>query len=584
MSGAADTMDRLPMSPKSSNIVYEVNDRIPLWLAVVMGIQHVMLIYGEVALLPVIVGRKAGAPAEHILFASCAAGVAAGIITLIQVLRLGRIGAGYTLFMGSSAAYLAGSLETLKTGGFPLLATLSILVAPIEILMAYFLRFLRHIVTPTVGGVIILLVVISLVPVSIHEWVGEEGHAFYNTHANFLIGLSAMAILLGLALFGNKTLRLWCPMIGMAGGLLTSWILGQFTFQDLLSNPWLGAFPGRWPGLTFDLKPDYLPLFATLAVLTVINGVQAIGNSMAVQQISHREPRHIDYGVIQGTMYADALGNIASGVLGTVPNETYSENISVLKVTGVASRMVGVCGAILLIILPFSPKIGMALVKLPDPVFGGFLMGLAAMMMPAGLDLVFARGITHRTGLLVGISLCVGLVAETRDFFPALFPVAVQTFLSSGVAAGGLAAVLLSVVFRLMERQGYAASIPVGIDHLPALIDHVEQAGNKLDLSREQILRLHLACEEMFVHIARSEGSSAKVLALRITHQEGELRVEMIHGERLDNLEGFTMPENLLTAEPSELDRLGLVLFGSIVRDLHQAVISGNTYIWFTLD
>jgi len=132
------------MSSKSSNIVYEVNDRIPLWLAVVMGIQHVMLIYGEVALLPVIVGRKAGAPTEHILFASCAAGVAAGIVTLIQVLRLGRIGAGYTLFMGSSAAYLAGSLETLKTGGFPLLATLSILVAPIEALMAYFLRFLRQ--------------------------------------------------------------------------------------------------------------------------------------------------------------------------------------------------------------------------------------------------------------------------------------------------------------------------------------------------------------------------------------------------------------------------------------------------------
>jgi NCS2 family nucleobase:cation symporter-2/xanthine permease XanP len=283
-------------------------------------------------------------------------------------------------------------------------------------------------------------------------------------------------------------------------------------------------------------------------------------------------------------MYADALGNIASGVLGTVPNETYAENISVLKVTGVASRMVGICGAILLIILPFSPKIGMALVALPDSVFGGFLMGLAAMMMPAGLELVFARGITHRTGLLVGISLCAGLVAETGQFFPALFPASVGAFLNSGVAAGGMAAVILSVVFRLMERQGYTARIPVGIDHLPALIDHIEHAGSKLDLSREQILRLHLACEEMFVHIARSEGPRAKVLALRIAHQEGELRVEMIHGERLDSLEGFTMPENLLTAEPSELDRLGLVLFGSIVRDLHQAVISGNTYVWFTLD
>ncbi len=570
---------------KSSRLVYDVNETPPLWLALVMGMQHVLLIYGEVALLPVIVGRKAGAPSEHILFASCAAGVAAGIVTLIQVLRLGRIGAGYALFMGSSAAYLAGSLETLKAGGFPLLATLSILVAPLEALMAYFLRFLRHIVTPAVGGVIILLVVFSLVPVSIQEWVGEEGHASYSAGANFLTGLSAMAILLGLALFGNKTLRLWCPLIGMTGGLLTSWLLGQFTFQDLLGNPWIGTFPGSWPGLTFDLKFDHLPLFATLAVLTIINGVQAIGNSMAVQQISHRERRQMDYDVIQGTMYGDALGNVASGILGTVPNETYAENISVLKVTGVASRVVGVCGALLLILLPFSPKISLALVALPDPVFGGFLMGLAAMMMPAGLELVFARGITHRTGLLVGISLCVGLVAETGAFFPALFPASVQAFLNSGVASGGLAAVLLSVVFRLMERQGYATRIPLGIDHLPALVGHVNQASDRLDLTREQRLRLHLACEELFVHIARSaESTPGQLLALRITHQEEELRVEMIHGKRLGSVEGIAMPEDLLAAGPADLEKLGLVLFGSIVHDLHQAIISGNTYIWFKLE
>ncbi|MCU0578461.1 MAG: hypothetical protein MUF69_02840, partial [Desulfobacterota bacterium] len=125
-----------------------------------------------------------------------------------------------------------------------------------------------------------------------------------------------------------------------------------------------------------------------LALLTMINGVQAIGNSMAIQQVAHRRPRPIDYGIVQGTMYADALGNVFSGLLGTVPNETYSENISVQKVTGVASRTVGICGALLLIALPFSPKISLFLVNLPTPVFGGFLMGLAAMMLPTGLELV----------------------------------------------------------------------------------------------------------------------------------------------------------------------------------------------------
>jgi NCS2 family nucleobase:cation symporter-2/xanthine permease XanP len=249
--------------------------------------------------------------------------------------------------------------------------------------------------------------------------------------------------------------------------------------------------------------------------------------------------------------------------------------------------MVGVCGAVLLIVLPFSPKISMALIHLPAPVFGGFLMGLAAMMMPSGLELVFARGITHRTGLLVGISLCIGLMAESGRFFPELFPISLRVFLNSGVAAGGLTAVILSLAFRLMERQGYTASIPAGVAHLPILAGHIDQVGDRLDLPREQLLRLHLACEEVFVHIARSEGAlPEKALALRIAHQEGELRVEMIYGERLvlDSSLGFRMPENLLTAEAPDLDRLGLALFRNVVHDLHQAVISGTTYIWFKLD
>lgn len=572
------------MSIKANSVLYEPNEKPALWLTLVMGIQQVMLIYSEITLLPVIVGKQAGAPQEHILFASAAAAVAAGLITLIHAVRIGPIGAGYTLFMGTSAAYLAGSLATVKSGGFPLLATLSILVAPIEVLMAFFLRHLRHIITPVVGGAILMLVVISLVPVSVHEWVGESGHGAAAAPVNFLIGSSTMAILLGLSLFGNRMMRLWCPIIGLLGGVATSWVLGQINFQTLFAHPWLGRFPGEWPGLATDIQSGHLPLLAALGVLTFINGVQAIGNSMAVQQVSHRKPQQMDYESIQGTMYGDALGNVFSGLLGTLPNETYSENISVLRITGVASRVVGVCGALILILLPFCPKLSMALVQLPPPVFGGFLMGLAAMMMPAALELMFERGISHRTGLLVGISLCIGLVAQSKQFFPDLFPLWLQPILNSGVAAGGLTAVLLSFAFRAIERRGYTARATIGISRLHELISHLDKAGRQLDLSREQILRLQLACEEIFVHIAGTDATAeGKPLALRVTNQEEDLRVEMIYGKRLGSLEGFKMPKSLLKAEPSDLDGLGLALLSSVVQDFHQAVISGRTYIWFKL-
>ncbi len=573
------------MKPSSSKLLYDVNEKPPLWLSLAMGIQHVLLIYGEITLLPVIIGKKAGASMEHILFAAAAAGFAAGLITLLQVMRLGPFGAGYVLFMGSSAAYLDGSLETVKAGGFALLATLSILVAPFELLMGYFLRFLRHIITPAVGGVILLLVVMSLVPLSIHEWVGEAFRPMAGSWQNCVTGLVTLCVLLAACLFGGKKMRLWCPLIGLAAGLAVSWALGLFHAVDYGSYPWIGMFRGSWPGLNLDLNFEHLSLLATMGVLTVINGVQAIGNSMAVQRVSHREPRQVNYQVVQGTVYGDAMGNVISGLLGTVPNETYAENISVIKTTGVASRMVGVCGAVLLMALPFSPKVGMALVHLPTPVFGGFLMGMAAMMFPSGLDLVFDHGINHRSGLLVGVSLCTGMVAESGLFFPNLFPASIEVFLNNGVATGGLTAIILSLLFHLTEKQVYATELPASLDNLPVLMERIQQAGEYLDVAKEQVLSLQLVCEEILVHISDSAGPEVKqrFMSLRITDHEGDLTVEISCGQHLDDLKTMQIPSDLLTAEECQLELLGLALFRHLIKDFRQASLSGVSYIWFKL-
>jgi len=573
------------MNSTPGKLLYEVDEKPPFWLSLAMGIQHIMLIYGEITLLPVIIGKKAGAPMEHIMFAAAAAGFAAGVVTLLQVLRAGPFGAGYVLFMGSSAAYLNGSLATLKAGGFPLLATLSILVVPLELIMGYFLRFLRHIITPAVGGVILLLVVMSLVPLSVFEWVGEPDHPMYASWQNFITGCVTLGVLLAASLFGGRKLRLWCPFIGMAAGLLVAWPLGLLPSRSLDPYPWFGWFRGEWPGLDLDLKVEHFSLFATLAVLTVINGVQAIGNSMAVQRVSHREPRQVDYRVVQGTMYGDALGNIISGLLGTVPNETYAENISILKTTGVAGRMVGVCGAFLLMALPFSPKIGIALVHLPSPVFGGFLMGMAAMMFPSGLELVFAHGINHRSGLLVGISLCIGMLAETGLFFPHLFPPSIAVFLANGVAAGGLTAIILSLLFRLTEKQVYATELEASLDNLSVLMDRIRQAGEYLDIPREQVLRLQLVCEEILVHIAGrcDSGGRSGFMTLRITDIEDELTVEIFCGRHIPDLKMMQIPPDLMVADDRDLDHLGLAMFRHLFKDFRQASLSGVSYIWFTL-
>lgn len=568
-----------------SNLAYSVEERPPIWLTLALGLQHVILIYGEIVVFPVIIGKAAGAPAEHIQFACFAAGLACGMATLLQVFRIGRMGSGYALFMGSSAAYFAGSVEVLKAGGFPLLATLSILVAPIEMLFSYFLRFFRHIVTPAVGGVVLLLIVFNLVPVGLHEWVGDHDSLHHGSPANLAVGLITLVTLLGMAMLGGRVLKLWCPILGLGAGMVSAWAMGLLNLSGVSEQPWFGLGGGSWPGLALEIKPEHLSLLATMAVLTVINSVQAIGNSMAVQQVSERSFRKVDYDSVQGAMYADGAGNILSGLLGTVPNETYCENISVLKVTGVASRVVGLCGGLLLIGLSFSPKVGMFVAQMPDPVFGGFIIGLAAMMFPSGLSLVFSHGITHQSGLLVGLSLCLGLVAQTKHFFPELLPSSLEVFLHNGVATGGLTAFILSSIFYVLPKKGLSFRLRSSLEELPHLIREVERAGERMKAPSEMLFNLQLACEEVFAHLVgqAQHGQGERKIAFRIHRDEHGVVVELISGESVEDFDDKTMPEDLMACRDDDLQNMGLALLHKVANTVRHLEISGVTYLSFTM-
>jgi len=564
---------------------YSVDEMPPLWLAIVLGFQHIIVIYGEIVLFPFVVGHLAGANSEHIRFACFTAAFAAAFGTILQVIRIGRFGSGYTLFMGSSAAYLACSVEAVKLGGFPLLATLSIIVAPLEALFSYFLRFLRHIITPAVGGVVLLLIVISLLPVSVKEWVGKPGTPHYASMENLAAGLITLITLLGIALFGGKRLEVWCPIIGIATGFLASWHLGLLHYKQFYTEPWLGI-PSLnwWPGLTLDINVSHLSILAAMAVVTIINGVQAIGNSMAVQQVSERNFRKVDYARIQGCMYADSAGNVISGLLGTVPNEINPENISILGITGVASRYVGLFGALIMALLAFSPKISLLLIEMPHPVFGGFLMGLAAMMFPSGLSLLSSQTMNHQTGLLVGISLCIGMVAESGAFFSQTLPVALKIFTNSAVAAGGIAAVLLSVLFYLFPKRILSFQIDASIERLTDLTEAVENFAKELKADSYSIHKLQLACEEVFIHIAEYAESInvQEMLSFNIKQEDNGLFVEVICSRKISDVD-HNPNEGLSISPDMDISGIRLSILNKITTDLQHLYISGNTYISFRI-
>ena len=73
-------------------------------------------------------------------------------------------------------------------------------------------------------------------------------------------------------------------------------------------------------------------------VVTLVGAIETVGDGVAIQRVSQHNPRATDFRVVQGALNADGVGNLLSGLAGTVPNTTYSSSIALAEVTGIAAR------------------------------------------------------------------------------------------------------------------------------------------------------------------------------------------------------------------------------------------------------
>ena len=136
-------------------------------------------------------------------------------------------------------------------------------------------------------------------------------------------------------------LRLWAPVIGIVAGTLLSALFGDLDVTRVREAAWIGVPELSIPGFDLSFGPNFWSLLPAFVIVTVVGAIETFGDAIAIQRISNRDKVPVDFRVVQGALNADGLGNLLSGLLGTLPNTTYSTSISVVDLTGVAARKVG---------------------------------------------------------------------------------------------------------------------------------------------------------------------------------------------------------------------------------------------------
>jgi xanthine permease XanP len=436
----------MPHHPSSPALVFGLEDRVPLVPAILVSFQHVSaMVIGTITPALILAGILKFSPADTAYLVSIAL-LASAVGTFLQTSRFGLVGSGLLSVTGTSFAFLGPLIQAGQTGGLALMFGMSLAAAPVQLVFAPFLPKLQRVFAPVVSGVVVLLIGLSLIPTALFGIAAPVAPGA-PAWAGLLVATLVIATILAAQATGRIWARLGSVLFGLATGYLVCGLAG-----------WLQA-PAPGDG-TWLVIPRLLPhqlcfswaLLLPFAFIYLVSVLESLGDMTATAQLSGLDtatPEH--WQRLRGGIIADGLTSIFAALTGGFPSTTFAQNNGVIQVTGVASRRLGPIMALMLAALGLFPAVGRWVTAMPRAILGALALTLFGLVAVSGLRLLQRAGLTSRHGLIIALALGVGLGAPTQAAWLKTLPGWVQALLDSGIAAGGLTALVLNLI--LPERD-----------------------------------------------------------------------------------------------------------------------------------
>ena len=522
------------------DVRYEPDERPPLLLTTGLGLQYAMVAIATIIITPTVMISSAGGSDAYLTWAVFAALVVSGIATIVQALRIGRIGAGYILVMGSTGAFLAVSVSALEQGGPRLLASLIVMSSLVQFALAARMSLLRRIFTPTVAGTVLMLIPVTIAPVIIRKLYDvPEGTSA--AAAPVIAGLTLLVTIV-IALRSTGIWRLWAPAFGIIAGTLAAHLaFGIYDTGSILEASWIGMPEESYLGFDLSFGSEFWALLPAFVMVTLVGAMDTLGDSIAIQRISWRKQRSTDFRSIQGAIAADGLGNLLSGMAGTVPNTTYGSSISIAELTGVAARSVGVCVGVIFIVLAFLPKLVAAFIAIPGPVAASFLIVVVALIFVFGMEILLNDGLDYRKSLVVGIAFWFGLAFQLDWVFPEYFQGAWSDLLGNGMTVGGLTVILLTLFSEAAGSRRQRIRTVLDANSYAKVDEFLSGFSTHRKWNEEMTVRVRAVGEEtlniLMGHTVDLEADHSRRLLLIVHDDGGAADLEFIAATDEGNLE-----------------------------------------------
>ena len=485
-------------SSAAQNPRYEVNENPPVLPSLAHGGQFNLIASATLLVTPVIVAKESGLGDSYLLWMVFASLLAVGLSTLIQVRRIGPVGAGALLPMFTAAVSIPFCITAVVDGGPGTLVSLVVVTGVIQIFVSRWVAILRRIVTPVASGIVIMILSVTLASV---VFALLDGSAREEPLAAPLTAMITLAVVAALSLRRSALLRLWGPVIGIVVGCIAAGGFGIFDFSLVREAPWVGV-PTSVPDLTPDFGVHFWLLLPSFLFLAVIFSIHSNGEIIAQQRVAWRDNRAVDFRQVQGGMAGAGVSNVLAGMGGAVPNIINSGIISFSQTTGYAARRVGYCIAAIIIIVAFLPKVSGLIASIPAPVMTGYLMMVTGTLLVDGTRLVIQNEPNRQKVVVAGICFWIGASFHFNLFYLPSFGAVWDTLFKSAITTGGLAAVVMILYLEITNPRRMRFQSPLHIDSLPDLNDFMARFATSRGWNDAMKDRLSAVAEETLLTLA----------------------------------------------------------------------------------
>ena len=345
------------------------DERLPWGQTGLMGVQHVIAMFGSTVLAPILMG-----------FDPNLAVFMSGIGTLIFFLITGGKVPSY---LGSSFAFIGVVIAATGYAGQGPNANIGLALGAIIACGAVYAGvglvvhlvgtgWIERFMPPVVTGAVVAVIGLNLAAIPIKNMAA-------NNFESWMQALTFVCVAL-VAVFTRGMVQRLLILVGL---LLASVLYAVFTNGLGLGKPvdLSGVAAAAWLGVPQFHAPQFsAPAMLLIVPVVIILVAENLGHIKAVTAMTGK---NLDP-YMGRAFIGDGIATMVSAAAGGTGVTTYAENIGVMAATRIYSTAVFLVAGLLAIALGFSPKFGALIQAIPLPVMGGVSIVVFGLIAIAG--------------------------------------------------------------------------------------------------------------------------------------------------------------------------------------------------------